>query len=169
MSNPACSCSKFLNIPVNGGFTPRWMPGQAAIQAGPVSIYFSTHHSTGPLKWICNVPKLIHVMGNRALRSLSLSYPKPKDGLTGGVLPILLVWQQLLSCTLLPSQIIFYSRCHTQRSTSRALPANPFGMTMTKSYGISKFFPGRGSNGANGNKGKSQHFAMIERIFPSLL
>ena len=58
----------------------------------------------------------------------------PKGGLATRALHSLLwVWHRLENVTLLPSQVIFCIRCHTNRGISGAPPANnSFGMTRTR-------------------------------------
>ena len=53
----------------------------------------------------------------------------PKEGLADGAL-LLLAWHRQQMCNLYPSQIIWYSQCHTKRRNNWALPVNlSFDMT----------------------------------------
>ncbi len=53
-------------------------------------------------------------MLKQVLRSLSLSYRK-KSWLAPAEPSLILVWHRLQNCSLLSSQIIFYSQCHVKR------------------------------------------------------
>ncbi len=90
--------------------------------------YYDPNEWYSPYRWELfdhNIFPYVNCHGKTCLKVFVVVVPKeglagpiPKEGLTGGALPILLlVWHRLQDIICEGSRVQFYSRCHTQRSS----------------------------------------------------